>query len=94
PSNFFISEIPMYLPAGQRFGHHYPENHDRRFYKIIFTEAQFYADTLPIGRDIVVQALNKVSVVEVWVDLEQETVEQVFLPPEKAMYKGIPVPVY
>ncbi len=94
PTELLISEIPMHIPKGARTGHSFPEDHDRNFYKIVFTLAEFGAGNTPESRDILLEALNKRPVIEVWVDRKLATVTQRYDPPKKAFYNDMPVPVF
>jgi len=94
PSEVFISEIPMHLPAGTRTGHMFPAEFDRNRYKIIFTQAVMRPGHVHNGLDILSDAINKTPIIEAWVSLEEKTVEARFPPPQKAFYDGLPVPVF
>lgn len=90
PTEWSVAEIPMNGSAGHRF----PRNYDRSRYKVVFTRAQLPAGRTAAGDEILLQAVHKVGVVEVWVDLEAGQIEQVMDPPETVNYEGVPVPIY
>ena len=94
PTEMFVSEIPMHLPAGATTGHTFPEDHDPSRYKIVFTKPQFRPGDVPAPTDIVEEALNKSPVVEAWIDRAAGRVVRVFPPPTDVVYDGMPVPVF
>ena len=94
PTEMFISEIPMHLPAGATTGHTFPGDHDPSRYKIVFTKPQFRPGDVPAPTAIVEEALNKSPVVEAWIDRAAGRVVRVFSPPTDVVYDGMPVPVF
>ena len=94
PTEMYISEIPMHLPPGEAFGHIVPSDRDPARYKVIFTRAVFSDEGLPAGGDVLWNAINKVPLVEVHVDLRTQAVTAVFPPPAKPFYGGRQVPVF
>jgi hypothetical protein len=94
PVDIFVSEIPMYLPEGQAFGHQLPSTHDQRRYKIVFTMVNFGAADVPDSVDIIQRAINTEPVIEVWIDQEVSNVIAVHDPPETRIYGRVPVPVF
>lgn len=93
PSDLFISEIPMYLPDGKRPSHEAPHRKDQSRYKIIITKAEFGKREPADGLDIILKALHKTPLLEVWINRNTQTIEKI-LEPSKDIYSGIPVPVF
>ena len=98
PTEMYISEIPMHLPPGEKFGHTVPPDRDPARYKVIFTQAVFGGNGLPpeplLGGDVLWHAVNKVPLVEVHVDLGARDVTAIFPPPAKPYYGGRQVPLF
>lgn len=94
PTEMYISEIPMRLPPGERFGHAVPRNRDPSRYKVVFTRAVLGQRGLPADGDVLAEALNKRPLLEVHMNLEMEAVEAVHPPPGVAFYGGRHVPVF
>ena len=94
PTEMFISEIPMYLPPGEEFGHSVPADRNPALYKVIFTEAVFGGDGLPAGGDILWEAVNKVPLVEAHMDLNTREVTATFPPPAEPFYGNRQVPLF
>ena len=94
PTEMYISEIPMHLPPGEAFGHTVPPDRDPARYKVIFTRAVFGDEGFRPGGDVLWNAINKVPLVEVHVDLRTRAVTAVFPPPAKPFYNGRQVPVF
>lgn len=94
PAEFYVSEIPMYIPEGEVTGHGWPAiEHPQRF-KIVFTRIDSRPGAVPSGSDIVKRALNKHPIVEAHVDLAATAVIDVRAPTAHSFYGGMPVPVY
>ena len=94
PRDMYISEIPMYLPPGERFGHSVPADRDPGQYKVIFTEAVFGGEGRPPGAGILWSAVNKIPLVEVHVDLGVMAVTAAFPPPSRPFYGNRQVPLF
>jgi protein-S-isoprenylcysteine O-methyltransferase Ste14 len=94
PTEVYVSEIPMHLPAGAVTGHTFPRDVDRDRYKVIFTRAEFAPGPPPPAPAVVRGALDKEPVVEAWVDRAAGRVTRVLPPPTDAFYDGMPVPVF
>lgn len=94
PTRFYISEIPMHLPAGVRTGHIFPHDHDVNAYKVIFTLAQFGTSDAPESVHIVEKALNKTPIIEAWVDRQSARVVRVHAAPVRPFYNNMPVPLF
>ena len=93
PTEMYVSEIPMDLPAGEQFGHSVPNDRNPDRYKVIFTEPEFGAGA-PQSTDILWQAVNKRALIEVHVDLALGAAERVLPPPEAPFYDGNQVPLF
>ncbi|NJN51785.1 MAG: hypothetical protein HC809_08410 [Gammaproteobacteria bacterium] len=94
PVEFYVSEIPMRIPAGEVTGHGWPTITRLNHYKIVFTRVDTQPGRQPTGIDIIKRAINKHPIVEVHVDLAGKRVLEVVDPPEHAFYAGMPVPIY
>ena len=86
PKEMYISEIPMYLPPGETFGHSIPADRNPALYKVIFTEAAFGGEGVPAGGDILWNAVNKRPLVEVHVNLNSKAATAALLPPTEPYY--------
>jgi protein-S-isoprenylcysteine O-methyltransferase Ste14 len=73
PQEVYVSEIPMFLPQGQQFGHSVPSDYDASAFKVILTQAVLSPGAAPKGLDIVREAFNKSPMLEVHVDRDSET---------------------
>ncbi|MYA35934.1 MAG: isoprenylcysteine carboxylmethyltransferase family protein [Gammaproteobacteria bacterium] len=94
PREMYVSEIPMYLPPGETFGHSAPRNHDGASWKVIFTQAIVGDGEAPVGRDIVRRAFNKTPLFEVRVDKASQRVVGFRPPPATPYYANHQVPLF
>ncbi len=94
PTGMYVSEIPMVLPPGERFGHRIPPDRNPALYKVVFTEAVFGGAAQPAGRDILRRAVNKKPLLEVHLDLAARKATATFPPPATPVYGGRQVPVF
>ena len=94
PASLFVSEVPMYVPDGQVPTHEWPSNKDQSRYKIIFSLAHFGPDRQAKNQAILLEAVNKTPVLEVWIDRTSQSIEKVLRPPADNFYEGVPVPVF
>jgi protein-S-isoprenylcysteine O-methyltransferase Ste14 len=94
PVDLYISEVPMHVPEDVTPGHGSPHRLDQRHFKIIFTMAHFGPGQTAEGRGILLRALHKSPVAEVWINRETGEVKRVLEPPASIYYEGIPVPVF
>jgi protein-S-isoprenylcysteine O-methyltransferase Ste14 len=92
PAEWYVSEIPMNQASDR--GHYSPADYDRNRYKIIFTQVKLRTNPDSEGKDILLNASQRTPIVEVWVDLAQNTVTEIKNPPTVIKYENIPVPVY
>lgn len=91
PAEWFISEIPM----ANASGHILPRNYDRTLYKVIFTQAQLPpGEETSAGQQILLNAVHKIGIVEVWVNLATGEITKIADTPETVKFDGVPVPVY
>ena len=88
-----LVEIPM-NPVDSGRGHYNPKPYDGSQYKIIFTYAELRAGQDTQGKEILLNVVRRVPVVEVWIDLSHQQVTDIKDPPETIKYENIPVPVY
>lgn len=94
PTDLYISEVAMHIPEGKTPSHRPPHLEDQSRYKIIFTLAEFGPYAPVEGVEILKQAYNKSSFLEVWIDRSAGQVEQVRDVPVKNIYDGMPVPIF
>jgi protein-S-isoprenylcysteine O-methyltransferase Ste14 len=94
PTDFYVSEIPMQLPEGESFGHHWPTHDSNQTYKLILTKAAGDEVSKAKGRTIILTATNKQSLIEVHLDIEKRSILKRLQPPGQAFYGGMPVPIY
>ena len=94
PTEMYVSEIPMFLPPGEQFGHTVPVDRDPAHYRVIVTEAVFGEQGLPAGGDILRHAVHKRPLWEVHVDLGTGQVTRSLAPPAKPFYGNHQVPLF
>lgn len=94
PASLFVSEVPMHIPEGQVPTHEWPSDKDQSRYKVIFSLASFGAGDQTEGKRILLRAINKTPVLEVWINRKSQSIEKVFSPPADTYYEGMPVPVF
>ncbi|WP_299416933.1 methyltransferase [uncultured Sulfitobacter sp.] len=92
PTEMYVSEIPMHLPAGAAFGHSVPRNADPTQWKVILTQAEFGAGH--DGANILREAVNKSPLSEVHIDLSTQQITNRYEPPQDAFYNGRQVPIF
>lgn len=92
PTTMFVSEIPMYLPRGETFGHSVPRDADPDRWKVIVTRAEFGAGQ--DGSQILWQAVNELPLIEAHIELSAQRIVQRLRPPQEAYYGGMQVPVF
>ena len=93
PTEMYVSEVPMHLPPGERFGHAVPRDRDPARWKVVFARAEFAEAGRPAGA-VLARAVNKHPLVEAHVDLAAGAVEATHPPPDTAYYSGRQVPVF
>ena len=94
PTEMYVSEIPMFLPPGEMFGHTVPGGRDPAHYKVIVTEAVFDEEGLPKGGNILRHAVHKRPLWEAHVDLSTGQVTQSLPPPANPIYGSHQVPLF
>ncbi|MEL7834657.1 hypothetical protein [Fodinibius sp. Rm-B-1B1-1] len=94
PASLFVSEVPMHIPDGKVPTHEWPSNKDQSRYKIIFSLVHFGPDGQAKDQDILLKAVNKTPVLEVWIDRTSKSIEKIFRPSSDNYYEGMPVPVF
>jgi protein-S-isoprenylcysteine O-methyltransferase Ste14 len=94
PVELYVSEIPMNPVEGDG-GHHFlPTDYNMNFCKIIFTRAEVRTNHEVEEKDILLNTIKRVPIIEVWVDLSQNQVIEIKDPPASVKYENIPVPLY
>lgn len=96
PSEWFISEVPLNNAPeiGRGSGHIHPDDYDRNLYKVVFTLAQLPEGSNADGKQILLTAVHKEPLVEVWLDLGRGEIAEILPAPETVKFDGVPVPVY
>jgi len=94
PVGLYVSEIPMNPVDGGHNEHYPPRNYDTNIYKIIFTRAELRNNRKMEGKDILLNTIKRVPVLEVQIDLSQNHVAEIKNPPTIVMYENIPVPLW
>lgn len=94
PTDLLVSEVPMFIPEGRGPSHQNPSKLDQNRYKIIYTLADFGSQEPAKGRDILLHAVNKSPVLEVWINREMGKIEKIIEPTGDQYYGGMPVPVF
>lgn len=93
PTEWYAAEVPM-NGVKDGAGHASPSNYNENLYKIIFTKAIIRSDKNVSGKDIIRNVVERLPVVEVWVDISENRVIGIYEIPHKIMYKNTPVAVY
>jgi len=94
PVGLYVSEIPMNPVEGVEGHHFFSTDFKKDSYKIIFTKAEVRTDQEVIGKDILLNTVKRVPVLEVRIDLSQNRVAEIKNPPANVKYENIPVPLY
>ncbi|WP_234572508.1 methyltransferase family protein [Rhodohalobacter sp. 614A] len=94
PASLFVSEVPMYIPEGETPTHEWPGEKDQNRYKIIYSLAQFGPESQAKGQQILLQAVNKIPVLEVWINRKSQIIEKILYSTPDQDYEGMPVPVF
>lgn len=95
PIKMYVSEIPMNFDEGLRHEHFLLQDYDKNQYKVIFTRA-ILSNTREDaeGKNILLNTVKRLPIIEVHIDLSQGQVTNVQNPPKKVPYQDIPVPLY
>ena len=94
PTRMYVSEIPMNLPIGEKFGHRIPPDRDPAHHKVVFTQAVFGSKGPTEPDDILWNAVHKTALWEVHIDLGTEQITASFPPPEQPVYGDRQVPIF
>ena len=94
PIRMYVSEIPMHLPPGARFGHRIPADRNPARYKVVFTQAVFGNREPAAPGDILWNAVHKTALWEVHVDLGTAQITASYPPPKKPFYGDRQVPLF
>lgn len=94
PAKLYVSEIPMNPVEGAGNEHYLPMDYNKNFYKIVFTRAELRTHHEVIGKEILLNTVKTVPVLEVRIDLSQNRVTEIKNPPVITKYENIPVPLY
>ncbi len=89
PWEWVIPEVPM---SGAE-AHRAPAKFDPRRFRVVYTRAVLSGTRTVKGLDILRYALRVEPVAEVWID-EEGRVSRVIGPPDKTLYRTVPVPVF
>ena len=95
PADWYISEIPMNM-KGEGSGNHFlglPDS-QKDLYKIIYTRAVLKQGMEAEGKDLLLNIVHRVPIVEVWVDLSRRKVIDVKTPPAAGRYEKVLLPIY
>jgi hypothetical protein len=94
PMALYVSEIPMNPVEGFHHEHFLPQDYDKNLYKVIFTRAILSNKREVEGKNILLNTLKRLPIIEVHIDLSQNQVTNVQDPPKNLRYQDIPVPLY
>jgi hypothetical protein len=92
PLEWHLPDIPLERtpPPG---GHHQPAGFDRRYYKVLFTQARTHVPRAS-GREIVLHAYGRDPIVVARVDISGPAVTAVETPPAHVRWGDIPTPMF
>ena len=90
---WYVPEIPM-NKVHKDSDHYTPDNYDKNIYKIVFTRAIIRAGQEAEGKEILFNTVKRIPLIEVTVNLSNNTVTHIANPPLKFKYMNIPVPLY
>ncbi len=93
PTEWFAAEIPMNgLELKQ--GHRSPSDYDTNLFKIIITKAVTRNNDIVAVENLLENLYAREAIVEIWIDLSEQTVTKILDMPENIRYEGVPVSVY
>ena len=92
PTEWFAAEIPM-NEIGVGRGHHSPRNYDDNLYKIIITRVITRSDGVSI-ENLLTNVHTREPIIEIWIDLSEQSVIKILDMPEVVRYEGIPVAIF
>lgn len=92
PLEWHLPDLPLERtpPTG---GHHQPAGFDRRYYKVLFTQARTHVPRAS-GREIVLNAYGRDPIVVARVDISGPAVIAVDTPPAHVRWGDIPTPMF
>ncbi len=95
PKTLYVSEIPMNPVEGLHHEHFLPQDYDKNQYKVIFTRAILSDKQEDVaGKNILLNTVKRLPIIEVHIDLSQNQVTNIQTPPKNIRYQDIPVPLY
>jgi hypothetical protein len=92
PAEWYLPDLPVEV-LHKLGGHRTPNNFDRRYYKVLFTQARTRSQE-PAGKDIVKWAYGRNPLVLVKVDIATASVTAVETPPPHVVWGDIPTPMF
>lgn len=92
PLKWCLPDLPLEVTP-TCYGHYVPENFDRRYYKLLFTQARTHAAQAS-GKEIVKTAYGLDPIVLVKVDITAAQVIGVETPPPHVFWGDIPTPMF
>jgi len=92
PSEWYLPDLPVEV-LYKLGGHRTPKNFDRRYYKVLFTQARTHSHELA-GKDIVKSAYGRNTLVLVRVNIAEDSVTAVEIPPAHVVWGDIPTPMF
>jgi len=91
PSEWYLPDLPVEV-LYKLGGHRTPKNFDRRYYKVLFTQARTHFHE-PAGKDIVKWAYGRNPLILVRVNIAAASVTAVEVPPAHVVWGDIPTPM-
>jgi protein-S-isoprenylcysteine O-methyltransferase Ste14 len=92
PSEWYLPDLPVEM-VHKLGGHRTPKNFDRRYYKILFTQARTHFHELA-GKDIVKWSYGRNALILVRVNIAAASVMAVETPPAHVVWGDIPTPMF
>jgi protein-S-isoprenylcysteine O-methyltransferase Ste14 len=92
PLEWYLPDLPVEV-LYKLGGHRTPKNFDRRYYKVLFTEARTHFHELE-GKDIVKWSYGRNPLVLVRVNIAAASVTAVETPPAHVVWGDIPTPMF
>jgi protein-S-isoprenylcysteine O-methyltransferase Ste14 len=93
PTTWYVSEVPMERTS-ETEGHYLSQEYDANLYKIIFVQVDLRTEQEVEGKEILLNAIGRTPITEVWVDISQGIVIDIKTPLVTANYEDVHVPVY
>ena len=92
PSEWYLPDLPIEV-LHKLGGHRTPKNFDRRYYKILFTQARTHFHELA-DKDIVKWSYGRDPLILVRVNIAAASVMEVETPPAHVVWGDIPTPMF